>query len=182
MKTRGIVLLYLLLTASAMTMGQAVTPVPKLDLTQITGKWFEIQRYPDKAEKNCASDSFLLVALADKANQIQLVTSCKLKKGYNNIRNGTGKLIDKNGDGRLKVSFHWPFSTKYMVMAVGPKYEWALVGTSNHKSLWIFSRTLDMAPDVLSVVEQKAQSEGFSLPKLQTVVQNPEVHRQGKVY
>ena len=146
--------------------GQTVTPVPKLDLNRFTGTWYEIARLPGKIEKNCASDVFSLVAIGDKTNQFQVVISCTVKKGYTEARNATIKPGDKSGDGKLKLTFLWPFTTKYWVLANGPEYEWSLIGSPNHKELLILSRTRTMKPDLLAEIEAKAAAEGFHTDKL----------------
>ncbi len=107
----------------------------------------------------------MLFALGDKANHIQLVTSCKTKAGYTDARNADGKAQDKLGDGKLKLGI-WPFSRKYWVLATEPDYQWSLVGSPNHKTLWIYSRKPVMSPDVLAEVRAKAASQGFALDKL----------------
>jgi len=152
--------------------GQTVAAVPALDLNRYTGTWYEVARYPNKAEKHCVSDAVMLYALADKAKKFQVVSSCATKDGYRNVRNGNGKRADKSEDGRLKVSYSWPFSSKYWVLAIDPEYsEWALVGNPNRKTLWVLSRTGAMRPEVLAEVEAKASAEGFDAAKLVRVTQ-----------
>ena len=150
---------------------QSVTAVPKLDLNQFVGKWYEIARLPNKQEKNCVSDVVLLYALADKANQFQIVNACEIKNGNSDTHNGSGSRPKKSEDGKLKVSYIWPLTTKHWVLATGPSYEWVLVGSPNHKTLWVLSRTATMQPDVLAEIQAKATSEGFNISKMVTVSQ-----------
>jgi apolipoprotein D and lipocalin family protein len=161
----GLAWLCLLLGAARISSGQSVTPVPKLDMTRFTGAWYVVARIPNKREKNCVSDTFVEITLADKPNRFQLVNACRVKTGDMEANNGSGKR-DKSGDGRLKVSFLWPFYTKYWVLAVDPDYEWALVGSPNHKNLWIYSRAISLAPEVLAEIEAKAAAQGFATAKI----------------
>ncbi len=85
---------------------------------------------------------------------------------------GSGKVADTLGDGKLKVSYLWPFSQKYWVLAVGPEYTWALVGNPNHKELWVLSRTETMNPEMLEEIKSKAAAEGFEGAKLIQVVRH----------
>ncbi len=159
------------LAAIGSAAGQAVTPVPKLDLNRFVGTWFEIVRLPNKLEKHCVSDAMVLYALGDKPTQFQVVNSCTIKNGSTDSRNATGKMIGKLGDGRVRVTYLWPFSAKYWVLATGPEYEWALVGSPNHKALWVLSKTAAMKPEVLDEIEAKAAAEGYNRSKLITVLQ-----------
>ncbi|MEO6803710.1 MAG: lipocalin family protein [Granulicella sp.] len=162
---KGLALLSLLLALAQVSSGQTVRPVPKLDLTRFTGAWYIVARQPNKREKDCVSDSFVEIALADKPNRFQLVNACRVKTGEMVANNASGKQ-NKNGDGKLRASYLWPFSTKYWVLALGPEYAWALVGSPNHKNLWVFSRTTALPPEVLSEIEAQAVSQGFDTSKL----------------
>lgn len=145
---------------------QSVTPVPKLDLNQITGTWYEIARYPNKREKKCLGNAVMLVALGDKANHFQLVYTCKIKAGYTDAINIDGKAQDKAGDGKLKLGSIWPLYRKFWVLAVGPENAWSLVGSPNHKDLWIYSRMPALAPDAFAQIQARAVAQGFSAAKL----------------
>jgi apolipoprotein D and lipocalin family protein len=152
---------------------QTVTPIPKLDLNQYTGTWYEMARYPIKREKECIGEEMMLYALGDKPNSFQLVTSCKIKDDNSDSWNGKGKM-DKTGNGELNVLSIWPFHTKYWVLAIDPAYEWALVGSPNHKSLWILSRATTIKPETLAEIEAKAAAEGFDTSKLKPMPQRKE--------
>lgn len=156
---------------------QQASAVAKLDLRRFVGSWYEVARYPNRAEKHCANDAVRLYALGDKPGRIQVVTTCRTKEGYADVRNMNGRTADKNGDGKLKVTSIWPFSTPFWVLAVGPQYEWALLGNPNHKLLWVLSRTPTMTPEVLAEAEAKASAEGYDRGKLVMVLQ-PSSHEQ----
>ncbi len=168
----GVISLGLLLPAARTAAGQTTTAVPKLDHKQFMGTWHEVARYPNKAEKLCVSDAVQLFAERYKANQFTLVTNCQTKKGPSDARNYNGKM-DESGDGKLKVTTIWPFSRKLWVVALGPDYNWALIGSPNHKSLWILSRTAVMKPQVLAELKTKAAAEGFDPDKLIFSPQHP---------
>ena len=150
---------------------QAVTAVPTLDLSRYLGTWYELARLPIKAEKNCERDGFVLLAQGEKAGQTQVVTVCRTKKGNLDSRNLTLKRKKNTGDGQLLVSYLFLLSHKRWVLALGTNYEWALVGSPDHKTLWIYSRTKEMEPAVLAQIEAKAAAEGFATDKLVTMPQ-----------
>ena len=151
---------------------QTVTAVPRLDLNRYMGTWYEVARLPDKTEKKCVRNVRILYALGDKKGTFQMGTSCELKDGTPDDYDATGKM-DKQGDGRLKLNHLVLFSTPYWVLATGPAYEWALVGSPKHKTLWILSRTATLDPAVLAQLKEMATAQGFDLSKLITVSQAP---------
>jgi len=144
---------------------QSVTALPHLDVNNLSGTWYEIARYPNRREKECAADSQELVALDDKARHLQLVDSCIAAKGYSVVHNYTAK-IDKQTDGKLKIPTFFPLARPYWVLALAPDNSWLVIGLANHKALWIFSKkpTLDSA--TLTQIEALTTSAGYSTAKL----------------
>jgi apolipoprotein D and lipocalin family protein len=165
-------MLTLLLAIPRPASAQTPTAVPKLDLNRAMLPWYEIAGYPVKAQKHCLSDIMVLYALGDKPNAFQVVTSCKIKGDNSDSWNATGKM-DPAGDGMLKLRRLLILHTKYWVLALGSDYEWALVGSPNHKSLWVLSKSAELSPDVLAQIEARAAAQGFDPAKLVNVSQNP---------
>ncbi len=160
----GLLAVMILLACKAES--QAVTAVPGLDMNRFVGTWYEIARLPNKGEKHCVSNAIVLYALGEKPNRFSVVNSCKTKDGAVDVRNGNGKAQDKSGDGKMKVTYTWPFSVKEWVLAVGTDNAWVLIGSPNHKLLWVLGKTAKMAPEVLGEIRAKAASEGFDVTKL----------------
>lgn len=151
---------------------QAVTAVPALDLERFSTTWYEIARLPWKGEKKCVRDGLQLYASGEKAGRLEQVTSCVYKNGFANVTNQNLKLQDKKvADGRLETSFLLFFHRKQWVLALEDNYEWALMGSPNHKQLWVLGQTSTLTPDVLATVKAKAAAQGFDVGKLVTVTQ-----------
>ena len=164
----GVTLLAVSLSATGLAAGQSVTPVPSLDVKQFMGAWFEVARLPNKAEKGCLSDGMVLYALGSKKGSFEMGTFCKVKQGNTNDIEANGKL-DKHGSGRLGLTHLLFLHRPYWVLATGPDFQWALVGTPNHKSLWILSKTAKLPPDVYASIVSQANAEGFHTAKLISV-------------
>ncbi|HLI76698.1 MAG TPA: lipocalin family protein [Acidobacteriaceae bacterium] len=144
---------------------QKATAIPKLDLNKLTGTWYQIAKLPVKSEKKCLSDNTVLYALNDKANTLQIGTFCTMKGGDHDNMNATAKL-DKAGDGKLKIRRLILLSRKYWVLATDPDFNWALVGTPNHKSLWILARQATLPADLYTRLQNTASGQGFPVAKL----------------
>lgn len=145
---------------------QSVTAVPKLDMTRFLGVWYEVAWYPNKLEKHCVSDALTIYTVGDKKRRFAEVRSCKTEGDNIDTRNAVAKPQNKSGDGKLKVTYLWPFSKKEWVLAVGPEYEWALVGSPNRKFLWVLSRRTRMDAEVLAGIRAQAAGQGFDVGKL----------------
>ncbi len=151
--------------------GQTVSALPSVDLNRFAGSWYEIARLPNKREKDCFSDVVDLIALADKKDHLQLVSTCEAKNNYTNVANADLKAEKNSGGGKLKATYIWPFSEKEWILALGADYEWVLLGSPNHKALKLLSRTRSLRPEILSEIKQKAAAEGFATDKLAMTLQ-----------
>ena len=154
----------LALTSLAAT-AQHATAVPQLNLDKLTGTWYQIAKLPIKAEKKCLSDGTVLYALNDKANTLQIGTFCTVKGGEQANSNSTARL-DKAHDGKLKIRRLILLSRPYWILATDPDFNWALVGTPNHKSLWILARQVTLPPALYTQIQTTAAAQGFPVAKL----------------
>jgi apolipoprotein D and lipocalin family protein len=146
---------------------QTPTPVPQLDLKRLAAQYYEIARLPNKPEKKCIGNAIALYNLGDKPGRLQLVTSCNQNGNFINVRNQDGRRQVKGGtDGKLKLGPFWPLYSKYWVLGLGADYEWALVGTPNHKKLWIYAKTATLRPDVLADIRTSAAAQGYKVDQL----------------
>lgn len=157
---------------------RAQTPVTNLEESRLTGSWFEIARLPDKKQKLCASDSMRLITRWEKPGTLEWVTSCTQKNHYNDSNTSWARPIPKRkkqeettGPGRYKVFTIWPFSRKYDVLAIANDNSWMLLGSPNKKSLWVYSKSRTMSPEVYSAVQQVATQQGYDATKL---IQQPQ--------
>ena len=150
---------------------QSAAAVPKLDVDQFTASWYEMARLPDRREKQCVDDDLVLYGLRDKKDTFEVVISC-LTKGDNwSYWNISGKL-NPTGSGQLKLVRFFFLRTNYWVIAADPNMAWIVVGTPNHRSLEILSKTATLAPDVMDTIKAQIGSQGFNASKLVYVRQH----------
>ena len=79
------------------------------------------------------------------------------------LARGKAKVVDKNTNAKLKVTFFWPFYGDYWIIKVGNEYDYAVVGTPNRKYLWILSRTPKMDGDLFSQLIDFVKAKGFDV-------------------
>jgi apolipoprotein D and lipocalin family protein len=120
-----------------------LTTVPSVDLNRYVGQWYEIARYPNRFQKQCAGDvTATYTAIGD--SKIEVLNSCRNKDGRNEIAKGKARVADPNSKARLRVTFFWPFYGDYWIIGLDPEYRWAVVGEPSRKYLWILSRSPQM--------------------------------------
>ena len=152
------------LTAVALrSQNKPLATVGHVDLKKYLGKWYEIAAFPQSFQKGCSCTSaeYSLRPNGD----IEVKNTC-LKEGKNKTAIGKAVVKDKNTNAKLSVTFFWPFSGKYWIIALAPDYSYAVVGHPNRDYLWILSRKPVMDEQTYRMLVVTAANKGFDVRKL----------------
>src|SRR5579871_1687307 len=104
----------------------AVKTVAHVDLERYVGKWYEVARYPNRFERDCARN--VTAEYAKRADgDISVLNECVKADGGVKRSQGRAKVVDKTSNAKLKVTFFWPFYGDYWVIDLGEHYEYAVV-------------------------------------------------------
>lgn len=147
--------------------------VSAVDLSRYTGAWYEIARYPNRFQRDCAGDVTATYELRDDG-KVRVVNSCREENGDLKSAEGTARVVDPATNARLEVTFFWPFSGDYWIINLGPNYEYAVVGEPSREYLWILSRTPRMDEATYDVLLQRIAKQGYDTSKL---VRTPQSER-----
>lgn len=142
------------------------TVVKELDLERYLGTWYELARYDHRFERGMQGVTATYSFRAD--GKIKVVN-----RGFKGGLNGTvseaigkAKVPNKKEPGKLKVSFFWIFYGDYYVLDLDKDYQWALIGSSSDKYLWILSRTPQISDELYSELQNKLENRGYDVEKL----------------
>ncbi len=146
--------------------------VKELDLQKYLGTWYEIARYDHRFERDLVGVTANYSMRPD--GKIKVVNS-----GYKNTLDGEyseaigkAKIPDpENEPAKLKVSFFWIFYGDYYVLELDKDYQWAVIGSSTDKYLWILSRTPQMAPEIYTDLLKRIADRGYDTSALIKVKQ-----------
>lgn len=141
------------------------TTVSSVDLKRYSGTWYEIARYPNKFEKDCAGNVTANYTLKDDG-KIAVTNKCLKKNGKIQNAEGEARIKDKTTNAKLEVRFAPGFLSflpqvwgDYWILDLASDYSYAVIGDRKREYLWILSRTPQMDvktyENVLAVVEQK---------------------------
>lgn len=137
--------------------------ISSLDVKRYMGRWYEIARYDHSFERNLEECEAFYSLLPN--GTISVVNSgVNAKNGKHKSSYGKAKLGHKPG--QLRVSFFWIFYSDYNILALGDDYDWALIGSSSPKYLWILSRTPHLSADTLAHILKIAEYRGYDTSKL----------------
>lgn len=148
-----------------------VTSIPSLDLSRYLGRWYEICRLPLKYEDETATDITATYSLNEDGS-VRVDNRCFDEDGEPSQALGNATPVD-DANSRLKVTFlpefiRWiPFTSgDYWVLKIDPDYQIALVGTPDHKNLWLLARHPDLPASEREEYMVEAQRQGFDLSDL----------------
>jgi apolipoprotein D and lipocalin family protein len=135
--------------------------VDAFDLDRYLGTWYEITKYPNAFEEG-------LVAVTAEYSLREDGTVRVLNSGFQGTFDGERKsaegqawVPDATAPAKLRVSFFWPFAADYWVIALDPKYRWAVVGEPDRRYLWILSRTPTLPEATYASIAQQIQALGY---------------------
>lgn len=141
--------------------------VPSLDLQRYAGKWYEIARYPNRFQKQCAGNVTANYTLTSGGG-ITVINECLKSNGKMDRAKGKAKIADKQTNAKLKVRFapaaisFLPFVWgDYWVLELGPNYEYSMIGEPGRDYFWILSRTPTMDESLYNALLERARSMGF---------------------
>ena len=147
------------------------TVVKKLDIERYLGKWYEIARYDHSFERGLVG---VTASYSLRKNGKIKVVNAGFKKTINGQKSeaiGTAKIPDPEIPSKLKVSFFWFFYGDYYVLELDENYQWAIIGSSSDKYLWILCRSPQMDENLYNELLNKLLNKGYDVNKLIKVEQ-----------
>lgn len=152
--------------------GEARAPelpiVPKLDPVRYAGHWHEIASIPHWFERGCSLTTATYTLAAD--GRLHILNEC-LRDGKPYQARAVAWHTGIAHDGEFNVRFIWPFSSAYWVIALDPRYQWAMVGHPSRHYLWILSRKRHLDFGIYKQLIQKAVALGYDPAKIQLTPQ-----------
>lgn len=139
--------------------------VPAVDLERYAGRWFEIARYPNRFQRDCAGEVTATYTLRNDG-KIRVLNECRKADGKTKSATGTAKVADAATRAKLRVTFFWPFYGNYWIIALGKDYEYAVVGEPSRKYLWILSRTPQMPEALFNELLGAISAKGYDPARL----------------
>jgi len=168
--------------AAALPLMAAPTPlriVQSVDLTRYAGTWYEIARLPNRFQVKCAGE--VVAAYAPRPDgRITVTNRCRTTAGGTTVATGIARRVDGQPPSVLEVRFAPAFLSflpavwgDYQIIALGPDYDHAVVGTPDRAYLWVLSRTPRMDPTLYRRLLDEAKSQGFDVAKILETRQQP---------
>jgi len=140
--------------------------VERVDLERYSGRWYEIAKIPHSFQRQCVRDTS-----ADYARKtdgtIAVVNRCRKADGTFDEARAIARITDPVSNAKLEVSFFsvlgWrPVWGDYWILALGPDYDFAIVGEGTRRYGWILSRTPVLPDATRALLDQRLRALGYS--------------------
>ena len=145
--------------------------VPQVDLERYLGTWYEIASYPQFFQEGCTGTTATYTLRSD--GEIDVLNKCRKGSldGPVDVAEGRARIVDRETNAKLEVSFFGPFWGDYWIIDLGPNYEYAVVGHPSRDYLWILSRTPTLAENTYDKILSRLEDKGYPLEPLQKTQQ-----------
>ena len=159
----GVTTAALAILAGCATRAQPIGNAPTVDWQRYLGTWHELARYDHRFERGLEAVTATYSMRADGRIRVLNAGRRGSPQGERSQAEGVARIVSGN---ELSVSFFWPFSGAYRVLALDPDYRWAVVGSSGDGYLWYLHRESTAPEADWSAMERAAQSHGYDTTRL----------------
>ncbi len=173
MKNRLIRILALLIVFDP-CQGQFPDTSSEPDINQWSGRWFCIASYPSRRSRDCRC-STTEIRMIPLENGFSVINRCsRYKNQVFRLTSSTGKAKPVKGYGntRFRVRYFWPCHVEYQITGHAADYSWALVGQTEKKYVWVFSRTSYVTSDTYDIILRVIADQGYDTESLVMTPQN----------
>ena len=157
----------LLAASSSPALAQATA----VDLDRFDGRWFEIARNPNGAQRDCSRAQIDFNRAASGRFSV-LVTCVRRPSGDVETLRANARVTDSTTNAKFRfsltglLSFGGLASQQYWVWDHAPDYSWAIMGLPDKSSWWIWHRSQSPGTSVRSATLARVQALGFDTSRV----------------
>lgn len=178
--TQGLQALLLagLIGLSAIAHAQApLQTIATLDVQRYMGSWYEIAKYPNRFQRQCAGGTQARYTLQPEG-WVEVLNRCRLEDGTLNEAIGLARQKGGADSPKLEVRFAPAWLSfipavwgDYWIVDLDPDYQLAAVSEPKREYLWVLSRTPQVETGAYQALLERLKQQGFDLSRLQTTRQ-----------
>lgn len=151
----------------------ALQPIASLDVARYMGTWFEIAKYPNRFQNQCARNTQANYQTKPDGT-LQVLNRCVTADGQTTEALGAARQVGPADSPKLEVRFApaWlsflPFVWgDYWVIDIDPQYQLVAVSEPKREYLWVLSRTPKVEAVAYQALLTRLGQRGFDLARLQ---------------
>lgn len=145
---------------SSAAFADGLRTVPYVDVTRYTaGPWYEIAANPLPFEKGCVCSRQVLAPRKDGVLNVHNTCNNGTARGPIREVKGTATNDDPRTNAHFTVDFGFPIKGQYWIIALDADYRWAVVTDPSRQSLYLLSKTPELAPALIEKALQEASAQ-----------------------
>ena len=137
-----------------------LTKANKVDLKKYIGIWHQISSFPAWFQNGCKD---VTAEYKPVDGKVSVLNTCKYKNGFKTTAKAKAFPVKNNV---LSVSFFPLINADYIIEFVDTGYEYAVVGSTGKKYLWILARKKVMEKEVYDYLVKVAEKKGYDVSRL----------------
>jgi apolipoprotein D and lipocalin family protein len=159
------VLLALALVGSGVTDAIASAPQPtrQVDMSNYSGRWYEIARIPNRLQRGCAAPHVDYTVEGKRLRAVQRCTAVGDSKAR--VFRSSGRILDPGVNAKARLTFAGFWSQEYWIIDHTP--DWALVGDPSGRYLWLMSRRPALPQTTLDAAIARIRALGYDAGRLE---------------
>jgi apolipoprotein D and lipocalin family protein len=144
--------------------------VPYVDLSRYVGHWFVISEFPNMFEGRKIASSDTYEREPDGTLQVLFKFKSELDAPEEQW-SGQGWIVNSTTNADWKISFVWPFKSRYLVLELDPNYGWAVVSNGTGSLVWVLCRTPAIDEYTYKIVLDRLRGRNFDTSRLKLIPQ-----------
>lgn len=147
--------------------------VERLDVPRYTGTWYEIAKFPNRFQAQCASDTRAEYT-AQPDGTVRVVNRCRTENGETTEAVGLARQVGGPDSPKLQVRFApawlswWPAVWgDYWIVDLEPDYQLVAVSEPRREYLWILARSPRVDPARQAAMVKRLAEQGLDVSRLQ---------------
>lgn len=151
--------------------------IERLDVARYMGTWYEIAKYPNGFQRQCATDTQAQYRPREDG-QLDVINRCRQANGERIEAVGRARQIGAADSPQLEVRFAPAWLSwlpmvwgNYWVIDLDPAYQLVAVSEPSREYLWVLSRTPTVDAAAYQALLARLQAQGFDLSKLERTAQ-----------
>jgi apolipoprotein D and lipocalin family protein len=155
-----------LLASAAPALASAPQPTARVDVSAMSGRWYEVARLPNPMQKGCHGGTSDWVRTG---NGYAVTQACR--KGRSETRTewkAKAKVVDPATNAKFRMSFFGGLlSQEYWVLDNHPDQGWLILGTPGGHYLWLMSQRPSLAATVKAQALARIRQLGYDVERLE---------------
>jgi apolipoprotein D and lipocalin family protein len=161
------------LASNATAQEAPVQTIASLDVNRYVGTWYEIAKYPNRFQKQCASHTRAQY-LTNAEGSLQVINRCVTREGETLEAIGQAHQVGGASSPKLQVRFApawlswlpWVWGD-YWVIDLDKDYQLAAVSDAKREYLWVLSRHKQVDAKTYQALLTRMAAQGFDIQKLE---------------